>query len=324
VAANSTPKVTHNYPHVTADMTIDELGADPAFKPFNNYVVPVEDPTLIKGIHMLTIKQFLPAAGWHDPDTIAGGLNFIIDMVNAGDTPWHQLYSDADIAADPTKQAAGFWFIPGERNKPLAVVVPGGGFRAVETLQEGFPYAKVLHDKGYNVAILKYRVQPLVGQGNSGQSKMSPAEANAEADMAALMKVLNDNAAAWKINLDNYSVWGSSAGGMVASQWAMSGPNSAKANNLSEPAIVVNAYTPPQEFTPSASLPPFFITDAANDDKVSPALVAKFAAAQKAAGGVVEFERFPSGGHGFGVGDNTAAAGWFDKATAFWRAHMSS
>jgi hypothetical protein len=51
--------------------------------------------------------------------------------------------------------------------------------------------------------------------------------------------------------------------------------------------------------------------------------VAANAAALKAKGVVVEFERYPSGGHAFGLGVGTPASGWFNKAVAFWQAHMT-
>ena len=153
---------------------------------------------------------------------------------------------------------------------------------------------------------------------------MSPAEEHADEDMVAAMKLLRDNAGAWHVSLGGYSVWGSSAGGMIMSRWAaLDGPNSAKASGFAEPAVVVNAYTPPQEITVSAALPPYFITDAADDQTVSPAAVAQFAAALKAAGGVVEFKRYPAGGHGFGTGAGTSASGWADLAVAFWQAHLT-
>jgi acetyl esterase/lipase len=323
-AASSSPKVTHSYVHVTEDTTYADIIDNPAFAGFGKYMAPTEDAAQTAGLKALTIKQLLPAVGWHDGPTIAEGYNFMIDEVNAGEQMWHPLYSAADVAADPTKDAAGLWFIPGDAGKPLAVVAAGGAFRAVESMQESFPLAQLLHEQGYNVAILKYRVDSKNGQGKGGQGQMSPAEQHADEDMVAAMKLLKDNAGTWKINFDTYSVWGSSAGGMIVSQWAADGPNSAKANNFPEPATVVNAYTPAQELTPSALLPPYFITDAADDKTVSPAGVAKFAADLKAAGGVVEFERYPTGGHGFGIGTGTSAAGWTDKAIAFWQSHMAS
>ena len=57
--------------------------------------------------------------------------------------------------------------------------------------------------------------------------------------MAAAMTLLKDNAKAWHINFRNYSIWGSSAGGVVMDQWSDNGPTGAKAHGFSQPAVVV-------------------------------------------------------------------------------------
>jgi acetyl esterase/lipase len=321
--APPTPVQTYSYPHVTADSTMDQIVKNPAFAGFGAYMVPAEDPNLLSQMAGVSITTIAPAIGWHDPQDIVDGLNFMIDEVNSGAQLWHPLYSADDIAADASKGAAGLWFISGDADKPLAVVAAGGGFRAVESLQEAFPLAKALHGMGYNVAILKYRVDGSAKTGTGGQK--SQTELNADADMVAAMQLIQKNADGWHISLKNYSVWGSSAGGMVVSAWAaVSGPDSATANGFSAPAMVAALYTPPQNIEVSASLPPYFISDTADDKTVSPAAVADFAAQLKAAGVDVEFERYPTGGHGFGIGTGTSAAGWLDKAVAFWQAHMTS
>lgn len=53
-------------------------------------------------------------------------VNFLIDRVNKGDQPFFPLYSPAEVDADPSLRAAGLFFIPGETNAPLAVVMAGG------------------------------------------------------------------------------------------------------------------------------------------------------------------------------------------------------
>jgi acetyl esterase/lipase len=322
VAATAAPTVIHHYPYVNENMTFAKILKDPAFAGFSRYVVPTEDPIQTDGIKYMTIRQFVPIVGWHDPKTMAGGLNFIISEVNSGLKIWHPLYSQAEIAANPTKKNAGLWFIPGVPNQPLAVIAAGGAFQDVESIQEGFPLAKVLHARGFNVAILKYRVQPRGGKG--GQGTVSPAEQHADRDMLAAMTLLKRHAAAWHISLSNYSVWGASAGGALVSDWvALSGPNTATTDGFNQPAVVVNEYTPPYNINVSASLPPFFITDCADDQTVSPAAVKAEAAQFKAAGAIYEFKRYPTGGHGFGIGVGTSANGWFRLAIAFWRAHMA-
>jgi acetyl esterase/lipase len=277
----------------------------------------------------------------------------MIDQVNTGETIWYPLYSDSDIAADPTKKNAGMWYIPGDPDKPLAVIAAGGGFRSVTSLQEAFPHAQKLHEMGYNVAILKYRVTADQGQGGGQGQGQPPATAQSadppqqdqgqgqgqgqqdphsqddaiqrdSDDMAALMTKIRDNADAWHVNLHDYSVWGSSAGGQLMSAWASDGPYSAKTHGFDKPAVVVDAYTPPRGFDVSATFPPSFVTVGADDTTAGAGNVDKMVDQLKADGVPVDYARYPSVGHGFGLGTGTSAAGWLDRAVAFWQQHMPS
>jgi acetyl esterase/lipase len=341
----TTTTVLHSYPHLTANSTFAQVIDDPAFAPFGVYMAPAEDPGTVKALRVAPISILhtaVPELVTWDPQTIANGLNFVIDEVNAGVNVWHPLYSAKDIAADPTKKAAGMWFFPGEAGKPLAVVAAGGGFRAVSSLQEAFPLAQKLHEMGYNVAVLKYRVSGQANQGQTNQAQASQSTSTTQPnqpqveqaqekaiektneDMAAAMTILKDNASAWHVSFDNYSVWGSSAGGQLMSAWGADGSTGAKAHGFPKPAVVVAAYTPPRGFKITKAFPPSFVTVGAKDTTAGVAPVESMVNQLKAAGVPVEFELYPNVGHGFGLGTGTPAAGWYQKAVAFWQAHMSS
>jgi acetyl esterase/lipase len=313
------PRVTHSYPHVTARTTYGEIIDDPAFAGFGVYLTPFQDAAGVASERRSNIDALHAEDVSWDPPSIVAGLNLLIDRINAGDTVWYPLYDKHDIARDESKKSAGMFFIPGEPNKPVAIVAAGGGFRWVMSLQEAFPYAKKLHDLGYNVAVLKYRVTPSAGDGGS----QARAIQRATEDMAAAMTMLKDNSDAWHISLKNYSVWGSSAGGQIMSAWASDGPNGAKANGFDQPAVVIDAYTPVRGFEASRSFPPLFDAFAANDPIGSSGTDA-FISELEDYGIDVHEEKYPSGGHGFGLGVGTPAAGWLDRAVAFWQDHMTT
>jgi acetyl esterase/lipase len=329
------PKERHTYPHVTVTSTMGDVLDNPAFAGFSQYMVPTED---VSRLATFEVFHSIPALSSWDPQTMVDGINFMIDQVNAGQTIFYPLYSAKEIAADPSKNSAGLFFIPGDPGKPLAVVAAGGGFRAVTSIQEAFPHAQKLHELGYNVAIVKYRVGTSLGQGQttqttpagqttqaqgqSAQNQKNVAVARATEDMAAAMKMLRNKAHAWHISLHDYSAWGSSAGGELMTAWASSGPNGAKAHGFQPPTVVVGAYTSPEQIEVAASFPPYFATDAADDHTVPVAGVEKVINQLKAKGVTVKYELYPSAGHGFGIGTGTPAAGWLDHAVAFWKAHM--
>jgi acetyl esterase/lipase len=320
---SGTTKEFHSYSHLTVDSTFNDIRNHPAFDGFGLYMLPSQNEQNAQGFGPLTVKTLAPLIdpGW-DPQTIVDGLNFMIDLVNAGETIFYPLYSKDEIAADESKDATGLFFVAGDPHKPLAVLVPGGAFKAVASIQEGFPIAKALHEQGYNVAILKYRVMSFLFANDQPTAEQRETEVNqAHEDMASVMKVLRDNSKKWGFTLDDYSVWGFSAGGVLASGWAANDPTGAKAQGFDLPAMVMNAYTPSGDIVATPSLPPYFVTDAADDEQVSPAGVADFVERLKAQGVEVEYLRFDSGKHGFGLGVGTAAYGWLNQAVAFWNAH---
>jgi acetyl esterase/lipase len=342
VTTTTQAKETHTYPHVTTSTTLGDLQHNPAFVGFGDYILPSENPTEVNAMQPAPIGILHVAApelkSW-EPQTMVDGLNFLIDQINTGEQVWYPLYTDKQIAADPSKKAAGMWYFPGDPDKPLAVVAAGGAFRSVASIQEGFPYAQKLHELGYNVAVLKYRVNPSSNAGGGGQSdattttgpgsatttstlpqaqrdaQKNTAVKRASADLVAAMNILKKKG----VSFDDYSVWGSSAGGELMTAWASKG---AKANGYKQPTVVVGAYTPPEQIKVSKSFGPYFATDAADDPMVSPAAVVDNINKLKAAGADVKFVQFPTGGHGFGLGTGTPAAGWLDQAVAFWQAHM--
>jgi acetyl esterase/lipase len=313
----------HQYPHLTAKSKFGEVKDNPAFAGFGIYMLPAQRPDQVKALLGAPISVMEPVmrsqygATW-DTQTMVNGYNFMIDEVNAGVKVWSRLYTPAEIKADPSKKDAGMWFIPGDRGKPVAVIAPGGGFTAVASLQEGFPFARVLHKKGYNVAILKYRV--IVDTSDSGPTDAERAQEfkRVDADMNRAMTMLRARATTGQLSLRNYSVWGSSAGGVVVTKWATNG---AKAHGFSPPAALMAEYTPPGYTPAAATYPPCFIIDAADDGTVSPTDVADWANQLKGLGVVVEFEQFPTGLHGFGIGAGTPALGWVNRAVTFWQAN---
>jgi acetyl esterase/lipase len=314
------PKVRHSYPHVTAKTKFSDIVNNPAFAGFGPYVLPTENPQQVQAMQLATpdVLHNVPELRAWDTQTLVNGFNFMIDEVNAGNKVWYPLYSAKQVAADPSKKSAGLWFIPGDPGKPLAVIAPGGGFRAVASLQEGFPLAQKLHELGYNVAIVKYRVNS-----GGGKEPKDAAVKRATDDLAVAMTMLHDNADAWRISLDNYSTWGSSAGGELMNAWASDEPTGAKAHGFSPPAVVVDAYTPPDQTKATASLPPYFIVQGADDQVVSVPDVDKFVSDMKNVGADVKYTKFPAVGHGFGIGTGTSASGWYKNAVAFWKAHTN-
>lgn len=73
-----------------------------------------------------------------------------------------QLISDINskemIEQNPYQSHLTGMFYKGKQGKPLALVVPGGGFISNVTDCEGYPVAMKLHKLGYSVLVISYRL----------------------------------------------------------------------------------------------------------------------------------------------------------------------
>jgi hypothetical protein len=111
-------------------------------------------------------------------------LNRLIDDAHAGRTVFYDIYTDAEMNAEPSRRNTGLFFFRGTPGAPFAVIAPGGGFVYVGSLHEGFPHAVEISNRGYNAFVLKYRV----GRGGSESTE----------DLAAALVHLAERGRAWR------------------------------------------------------------------------------------------------------------------------------
>ena len=93
------------------------------------------------------------------------------------------------------------------KSHPVAIVCPGGGYRRVCSFVEGHPYAKKLNAMGCHAVVVYYRVNVLARY---------PAPQD---DLARAVRVVHAHAEEWNLDMNGYSVWGSSAGGHLAASF---------------------------------------------------------------------------------------------------------
>ena len=218
----------------------------------------------------------------------------------------------------------------------VAIVCPGGGYRRVCSFIEGRPFVKKLNRMGYHAFVLYYRVKD---QGRYPH----PQE-----DLARAVRELQDHAQDWKLDMEGYSVWGSSAGGHLAASFGTESMGYAKFG-LPKPGAIVLSYpvvtmeekthagsrdnllgeNPSQELKAQTSVeqqvtgnyPPTFLWVGSCDSCVDPDNSRLLHAALDASGVPHEFIEYPGVEHGVGVGEGLPCEGWFEKAVAFWHAH---
>lgn len=229
-------------------------------------------------------------------------------------------------------------------NGGAVLVVPGGGYRSISVMGEGYSSAKWLSDRGYTVFILTYR---LPGEGWNDGAKV------ALEDAQRALRLIRARADAFGIDRRRVGILGFSAGGHLAGLAATRFPDKTydgvdSADQLSDrpdwAALVypVISLEPPFDRTSTHRqmvgrgndsaleaewsvqsevtnrMPPIFLAHAEDDPIASIHHSELMAAACKAAKVPVEFLRLPTGGHGFAMGRaNTASMDW-SKAFDQW------
>ena len=220
------------------------------------------------------------------------------------------------------------------KTHPCAIVVPGGGYQSVCSFIEGIPFAKRLNALGISVFIVYYRV---------GKNAAFP---NPQDDLARAVKEILKRKDEYKVDMNNYSVWGSSAGGHLVASFGTKSMGYEK-YGLPKPGTLVLVYpvismdksithmgsrenllgkNPPEslvndtsiELQVTPSYPRTFIWCGTADTVVDPENTRRMAAALEEAGVPYQCEIYPEVGHGVGPATGTNAEGWINKAVDYW------
>jgi len=294
------------YAHITTNDSVQHIVNHPAFKGFGRYLLPWDNGANDYDMPLSNVGSLLPYHNHVNPDIVVAAINHMIDEVNDGKTIFYEFYTEREKQEEPTKKSTGLFFFKGKPGAPFAVVCPGGGFAYVGSLHEGFPHAVELSKKGYNAFVLKYRV----GSG-----------LRATEDLAAAVSYIFQNAEIFEVSVENYSLWGFSAGARMVGNIALNGTAGFGGDDLPKPRIVVIAYTGHTSF--SENYPPVFITVSEDDRIVNVSVVDRRVENLRNAGIEVEYRKYKHAGHGFGLGTGTDAEGWIKYAIRFWENHYS-
>lgn len=221
-------------------------------------------------------------------------------------------------------------YLSKDKNAPVVIVCPGGGYRMVATFIEGHPVAKYLQEKGYNAFVLRYRIKDLAHYPH-------PVE-----DIAhALKDVMN----IYKLSLNNYALCGFSAGGHMCALFGVEEYGYGK-YHLPKPEILMLVYpvislekkithrTTRKYFAgeedPEAleignihhhiknTYPKTFIWRGDNDKSVPPVNSELLVKELEENNIPHKFIKYPHVGHGVGLGNKTTAEGWIEEAIKFW------
>ena len=238
-----------------------------------------------------------------------------------------------DIARPHTYMLDDRFVIKDGKKHKCAIICPGGGYELVCSFIEGVPFAKRLNKAGISAIIVYYR---------TAKNAHFP---NPQDDLAKAVKAVFELKDTYNLDMDGYSVWGSSAGGHLAASFGTSSMGYKK-YGLPKPGSMVLIYpviTMDKTFTHmgthdnligadagvdeekaksielnvDSDYPDTFIWCGDSDQTVPPKNTKVMAEALEANGIPYQCEIYPGVDHGVGPGTGTNAEGWVDKAIEF-------
>ncbi|MGJ0183938.1 alpha/beta hydrolase [Corynebacterium glyciniphilum] len=288
-------------PRVDESTLLTDIMSAEEFDGFGDLIFPFRE-RITDEMTVADTGRLLPYHSNIFPAEISDTLNNMLTASREDRLSFHPVYSDDEVAEDPTKADVGLFFFHGDSGDPFSIISPGGGFSYVGSVHEGFPYAEKIAAYGRNAFVLNYRT------GDGGRS--------ANEDLAAAIDYVFANATVLDVDTDRYSLWGSSAGARMAANLGSYGTAALGRSDRPRAAAVIMAYT--GHSTYGEDDPSTFAVVGSNDGIASAAVMQRRIEHLQQAGVDAEIQVYPGLGHGFGLGTGTVAEGWLDDAVEFW------
>lgn len=243
--------------------------------------------------------------------------------------PFYQNISRPTITAyRPAKQ---------DPKRAAVIILPGGGYRGVSILKEGYDVARAFNEMGVTAFVVKYRTP---SDKHMKDKRVGPLQ-----DAQQAVATVRRDAAKWQIDPARIGVIGFSAGGHLAAttgtmfktpvlpQWQSADvrPNflmlmypvitftDASAHKGSRQMLLGDAPSAADvqrfsaELAVSNETPPTFLVHAADDGTVPVANSIRFFEALQANKIPAQLMIYPAGGHGFGLNNATTGDRWIER-----------
>ncbi len=282
----------------TAETLISEVQNDPVFEEYGRMIFPVNrgymSGTALKDLRLTWYSNI-------DPAMTVRICNYLREHASAGKTVFYDIYTEAEKKEDPAKRNTGLFFFRGDPYAKTAIVNAGGGFAYVGAMHDSFPHALTLSEKGYNAFALIYR----------------PGAETACEDLARAIAFIYEHAEDLKIDPEEYSLWGGSAGGRMAAWLGSYGTESFGEKEYPRPGAVIVNYTGLSEVY--GNEPPTYSAVGTGDGIAYWRTMQNRIKKIRADGTAAEIEIFDGLSHGFGLVTGTNAEGWLDHAVEFWQ-----
>lgn len=291
---------------VTENMTVGEVKNMAAFGDFGRLLFPV-DKTVSDD---MTLKDVSSSSTytWYNyikPEKTVEIVNHLKNAAESGQQIFYNIYTEEEMQADSSLRDTGLFFFKGEDNAKFAVCNAGGGFAYVGAMHDSFPHALELSKMGYNAFALIYRPD-------------APYD-----DLARAIEFIHDNADTLKVDPDDYSLWGGSAGARMAAMLGNSDylQQLTGRTDIGQAGAVIMQYTG-YTYTSKADAPTY-VCVGTSDGIANWKTMQNRLNTLESYGIPTEFHAYEGLPHGFGLGTGTVAEGWIYDAVNFWEGQFS-
>lgn len=322
---------------VTDKTNLKEIYEEETLRMARRYLIGNGEAIFKESITLQDLNNRQPT--WN-PKDMSYGLNRLLEISQKEDMYLYQVYSKEEIEKDQDKKDVQLFHFPGNEEGRFAIILAGGAYGCVCSMVEAFPIAAKLNEMGFTAFCLNYR---------TAQPGLLPKPMD---DLAAAYRFIEKNSKKFCVNPHKYIVSGFSAGGHTAAAWGTKELGFRKYDlpapemlMLGYPFITtVNMYEDfrdlfllgmlGEKYTEEtmntyninqhvdSEYPSVYIVQS-QDDNVVPFYDSEcLIEALKNEGIVYCAEQPKTGGHGFGLGSETLAEGWIERAVAFWENKM--
>lgn len=267
--------------------------------------------------------------------SICDGFSYMQSLCRQGRKLFIPVYNEEEILKHPDLRERVIFHFPAEQRAKFVVICAGGSYGAVCSMAEAFPTAKRLNEMGYHAFVINYRV---------GKYACAP---NPQEDLANAIRYILEHAEELGVETQEYAVCGFSAGGHLAASFGTEALGY-KHYDLPKPEILFLAYPvitmgenthkgscrrllgwkniKSKELIYRYSIekqvtqeyPSCFIWQCEHDREVSIENSQLFVKALDKYNIPYIYRTYPGDGHGWGLGEGTAAEGWLRQAVKFW------
>lgn len=243
--------------------------------------------------------------------------------------PFYQNISRPTIAVyRPAKQ---------DPKRAAVIILPGGSYRGVSILKEGYDVARAFNEMGVTAFVVKYRTP---SDKHMKDKRVGPLQ-----DAQQAVATVRRDAAKWQIDPARVGVMGFSAGGHLAAttgtmfvkpvlpQWRSadvrpdflmliypvitfadeSAHKGSRQMLLGDAPSAADIQRFSVELAVSGNTPPTFLIHAADDTTVAVANSIRFFEALQANKIPAQLMVYPAGGHGYGLNNATTGDRWIER-----------